>query len=147
MGAFIVYAPIELPRVTSIVNGGDARKVSVFPWGIIISLDSRLSSDRDSTANVYNGWILTVTFQMLISCHNNPTSQKQQMEVVASVHYLLSNTILKIKATLGCSDFLLFNFMFFFWRSGNLDNWWFRKMMHSLLFDVWKNLKIVRYVF
>ena len=81
MVAFLVYAPIELPRVTSIVNGGDATKVSVLPLGIIISLDGRLSSE--------------------------------QMEVVASVHYLLSNIIFKIKATLGCSDFLLFNVMLF----------------------------------
>ncbi|KAH0634955.1 hypothetical protein KY284_037741 [Solanum tuberosum] len=104
MGAFLVYAPIKLPTVTSIVNGGDATKVPILPSGIIISPDGRLSSDRDSTANAENCSILTVTFQILISGHNNPTSQKQQMEVVASVHCLLSSIILKIKAALGCSD-------------------------------------------
>ncbi|KAG5587439.1 hypothetical protein H5410_047873 [Solanum commersonii] len=104
MGAFLVYAPIELPTVTSIVNGGDATKVPILPSGIIISPDGHLSSDRDSTANAENGSILTVTFQILISGHNNPTSQKQQMEVVASIHCLLSSIILKIKAALGCSD-------------------------------------------
>ena len=79
MGAFFVYAPIDLRAINSIVNGGDATKVSVLPLEIIISLDGRLSSE--------------------------------QMEVVASVHYLLSNIIFKIKATLGCSDFLFKNMM------------------------------------
>ena len=81
MGAFLVYAPIDLRAVTSIVNGGDATKVFIFPLGIILSLDGHLSFE--------------------------------QMEVVASVHYLLRNIILNIKATLGCSDFLLFNVMLF----------------------------------
>nr|XP_019071012.2 homeobox-leucine zipper protein HDG11-like isoform X2 [Solanum lycopersicum] len=104
MGAFLVYAPIDLQAITSIVNGGDVKRVPILPSGITISPDGRLSSDRDSTANAENGSILTVTFQILVSGHNNPTSQKQQMEVVASVHYLLSSIILKIKAALGCSD-------------------------------------------
>ncbi|XP_049406071.1 homeobox-leucine zipper protein HDG12-like [Solanum stenotomum] len=80
MGAFLVYAPIELPKVTSIVKGGDATKVPILPLGIIISPDGRLSSDRDSTANAQNGSILIVAFQILICGHNNSTSQQQQME-------------------------------------------------------------------
>ena len=81
MGAFLIYGPIDLPIVTSIAIGGDATKVDIFPLGIIISLDGRLSSE--------------------------------QMGVVASVRYLLSNIIFKIKETLGCSDILLFNVMWF----------------------------------
>ncbi|KAG5587444.1 hypothetical protein H5410_047878 [Solanum commersonii] len=104
MGAFLVYAPIELQAITSIVNGGDATKVPILPSGIIISPDGRLSSNRDDAANAQNGSILTVAFQILICDNNNPTSKQQQMEVVASVHGVLSATILKIKAALGCSD-------------------------------------------
>ncbi|KAK6780610.1 hypothetical protein RDI58_022794 [Solanum bulbocastanum] len=104
MGAFLVYAPIELRAITSIVNGGDATKVPILPSGIIISPDGRLSSNRDNAANAQNGSILTVAFQILIRGNNNPTSKQQQMEVVASVHGVLSATILKIKAALGCSD-------------------------------------------
>ena len=104
MGAFLIFAPLELPTMTSIFNGHDATKVPILPSGIIISPDGRLVSDRGNTENAQNGSILTVTFQILVSGHNNPTSQKQQMEVVASVHYLLSSIILKIKAALGCSD-------------------------------------------
>ncbi|KAL3328319.1 hypothetical protein AABB24_035781, partial [Solanum stoloniferum] len=72
MGAFLVYAPIELRAITSIVNGGDATKVPILPSGIIISPDGRLSSNRDNTANAHNGSILTVAFQILICGDNNP---------------------------------------------------------------------------
>nr|XP_025883818.1 homeobox-leucine zipper protein HDG8-like [Solanum lycopersicum] len=102
MGAFLVYAPIDLRAITSIINGGDATKVPIFPSGIIISPDGRLSSNRDNTANAQNGSILTVTFQIMICGDNNPTSRQQKMEVVASVHGVLSATILKIKEALGC---------------------------------------------
>ncbi|TMX05105.1 hypothetical protein EJD97_002311 [Solanum chilense] len=104
MGAFLVYAPIELREITSIVNGCDATKVPILPSGIIISPDGRLSSNRYNTANAQNGSILTVVFQILICDNNNPTSKQQQMETVASVHGILSATILKIKEALGCSD-------------------------------------------
>lgn len=97
MGPFLVYVPIEFSTVTLIVKGGDATKVSILPSGIVISPDDRLSSDRDSTENVENCSILIVTFQILISVHNNPASYKQQMEVLTYVHYLLSSMILKSK--------------------------------------------------
>ncbi|XP_015087432.1 homeobox-leucine zipper protein ROC8-like [Solanum pennellii] len=103
MGAFLVYAPIEIRAITSIVNGVDATKVPILPSGIIISPDGRLSSNSDGTANAQNGSILTVAFQILI-CGDNPTSKQQQFDVVASVHGVLGATILKIKEALGCSD-------------------------------------------
>ncbi|KAH0711271.1 hypothetical protein KY289_007230 [Solanum tuberosum] len=54
MGAFLIFAPIELPTITSIVNGHDATKVPILPSGIIISPDGRLVSDRGNTANAQN---------------------------------------------------------------------------------------------
>uniref|UniRef100_K4CTV0 START domain-containing protein n=1 Tax=Solanum lycopersicum TaxID=4081 RepID=K4CTV0_SOLLC len=104
MGAFFVYAPIDLRAINSIVNGGDATKVLILPFGIIISPDGRLSSNRNSTANAQNGSILIVTFQKMICGNNNPTSRQQKMEVVGSVYGVLSATILRIKEALGCSD-------------------------------------------
>ena len=49
MGEFLVYAPIELQTITTIVNGDDATKVSISPSSIIISTDGRLSLNRDNT--------------------------------------------------------------------------------------------------
>uniref|UniRef100_A0A3Q7I3X9 START domain-containing protein n=1 Tax=Solanum lycopersicum TaxID=4081 RepID=A0A3Q7I3X9_SOLLC len=105
MGAFLVYAPIDLRVINSIVNGGDATKVPILPSGIIISPDGRLSSNRDNTANAQNDSILIVTFQIMICGNNNLTSREQKMKVVGSVHGVLSATILRIKEALGCSYF------------------------------------------
>ncbi|WMV49439.1 hypothetical protein MTR67_042824 [Solanum verrucosum] len=104
MGAFLIYAPIDLPIVTSIANGGDATKVDIFPLGIIISLDGRLASERGNNGSAKDGSILTVAFQQLICTNNNSIYQEQRMEAVTSVLNLLSSTVLQIKAALGCLD-------------------------------------------
>ncbi|KAG5579744.1 hypothetical protein H5410_050371 [Solanum commersonii] len=105
MGAFLIYAPVDLPIVTSsIANGGDATKVDIFPLGIIISPDGRLASERGNNGSAKDGSILTVAFQQLICTNNNSISQEQRMEAVTSVLNLLSSTVLQIKAALGCLD-------------------------------------------
>ncbi|KAM3283415.1 homeobox-leucine zipper protein HDG8-like [Capsicum chacoense] len=104
MGAFIIYAPIDLPTVTSVINGGDATKVSILPSGITISPDGQLASNRKNTGNAQDGSILTVAFQILISGDNYLMNQQKHMDAVASVHGLLSSKVLKVKAALGCSD-------------------------------------------
>ncbi|KAH0722322.1 hypothetical protein KY290_005003 [Solanum tuberosum] len=104
MGAFLIYAPIDLPIVTSIANGGDVTKVDIFPLGIIISPDGRLASERGNNGSAKDGSILTVAFQQLICTNNNSISQEQRMEAVTSVLNLLSSTVLQIKAALGCLD-------------------------------------------
>ena len=48
MGAFLVYAPIELQTITTIVNGDDTTKVPISPSSIIISINGWLSSSRDN---------------------------------------------------------------------------------------------------
>ncbi|XP_016549930.1 homeobox-leucine zipper protein HDG1 [Capsicum annuum] len=102
MGGFIIYAPIDLLTFTSVINGGDATKVSILPSGITISPDGQLASTSRSTGNAQDGSILTVAFKILISGDNYPMSQQKHMEVMSSVHVLLSSKVLKIKAALSC---------------------------------------------
>ncbi|WMV24172.1 hypothetical protein MTR67_017557 [Solanum verrucosum] len=104
--AFLIYASIDALTVNSIVNGGDAKKVTTLPSGFIISPDGRYSLGRDNNGNAQNGSILTIAFQILIIVHpnDNSISQKEQKSAVTSVHTLLSSTVLKIKTILDCSD-------------------------------------------
>ncbi|XP_060167957.1 homeobox-leucine zipper protein ROC8-like isoform X2 [Lycium barbarum] len=109
MGAFLIYAPIDLPTVTSIINGEDSTEFSILPSGFIISPDGRPPADRDSIGNTPNGSVLTVAFQLLVSANDNNINndsmfQQQNMEAAATIHSLLSSTILNIKEALGCSD-------------------------------------------
>ncbi|KAG5579741.1 hypothetical protein H5410_050368 [Solanum commersonii] len=103
MGAFLIYGPIDSTTYTSFLNGGYGEKVVILPSGIIISHDGRLASDMNSNGNAQNGSILTVAFQKLI-CANNSISQDQHTEAMVYIQSLLSSTVSKIKATLGCSD-------------------------------------------
>ncbi|MCE3215474.1 hypothetical protein HAX54_002547 [Datura stramonium] len=77
MGAFIIYAPIDLQTTTSIINGDDAKEVSILPSGLIISPDGRLALNKDICENVSNGSILTMGFQQLICANNNSISHQQ----------------------------------------------------------------------
>ncbi|XP_009771801.1 homeobox-leucine zipper protein ROC8-like [Nicotiana sylvestris] len=106
MGAFIIYAPIDLPAVTSIINGADTTQIPILPSGFIISPDGRLAADRDSNGISQTGSLLTVAFQILVSANNNNNSisKQQNMEAVATVHTLLSSTVQKIKVALDCTD-------------------------------------------
>ncbi|KAK4721427.1 hypothetical protein R3W88_011660 [Solanum pinnatisectum] len=105
LGAFLIYAPIDSSTVHSIFNGGDAKKVSILPSCFIICPDGHHNLDTYNSENAQNGSIFTMTFQILI-CHadNNSISLKQQKSAMTFVHYLLSSTVLNIRATLGCSD-------------------------------------------
>lgn len=100
MGAFLIYGLIDSTAYKSFLSGGNAEEVFILPSGIIISPDGRLT---DNNENVKNGSILTVAFQKL-NFANNSISQDQHEEEMAYIHNLLSYTVLKIKALLGCSD-------------------------------------------
>ncbi|KAG5609945.1 hypothetical protein H5410_021226 [Solanum commersonii] len=104
--AFLIYAPIDALIVNSIVNGGDAKKVTALPSGFIISPDCCYSLGRDNNGNAQNGSILTIAFQILIigPPNDNSISQKEQKSALTSFHTLLSSTVLKIKTILDCSD-------------------------------------------
>ena len=85
LGAFLIYAPIDLSTVNSIFNGGDVNKVSILPSGFIICPDGRHNLDTYITKNAQNGSILTMAFQNIdLSC-------RQQFNL--------------LEATKECSDF------------------------------------------
>ncbi|KAK4369740.1 hypothetical protein RND71_009215 [Anisodus tanguticus] len=103
MGAFLIYAPIDLPTFASIITGEDTTKIPILPSGFIISSDGRLGS-----GNSPNGSILTVAFQILIANNNNINngyiSKQRHMEAVTTVHTLLGSTVINIKAALDSSN-------------------------------------------
>ncbi|KAL7104189.1 hypothetical protein ACP275_08G228200 [Erythranthe tilingii] len=108
LGATIVYAPIDLPAVSSVVNGEDTMKIPILPSGFIISSDGRFTSNKGSGASAAtsssttSGSLLTVAFQILVCCSSR--SKQLNMESVATVHTLISSTIQKIKVALECPD-------------------------------------------
>ncbi|XP_047964448.1 homeobox-leucine zipper protein HDG11-like [Salvia hispanica] len=94
LGGTMIYTPIDLAAMISVVNGEDAMQVPILPSGFIISDDGRASKGVGS--------LLTVAFQILV-CRNTLTKQLN-MESVATVHTLISSTVQKIKLALDYSD-------------------------------------------
>ncbi|XP_020084803.1 homeobox-leucine zipper protein ROC5-like [Ananas comosus] len=89
-GSMVVYAPVDIPAMHLLMNGGDAAYVALLPSGFAILPDANRSSP---------GSLLTVAFQILV---NSQPTAKLTVESVETVNNLISCTIKKIKAALHC---------------------------------------------
>ncbi|WOG99208.1 hypothetical protein DCAR_0518556 [Daucus carota subsp. sativus] len=101
----IVYAPVDISGMQSVITGCDSSNVSIMPSGFAIlpeGIESRplvISSRADDKST--GGSLLTIAFQVLIS--ESPTA-KLSMESVESVNKLISCTLHNIKTGLQCED-------------------------------------------
>ncbi|KAL8472383.1 hypothetical protein ACS0TY_029553 [Phlomoides rotata] len=101
LGASLVYAPIDLPAITSVVNGEDTERIQILPSGYLIS-NAGNKPDKGINGSSTSGSLLTIAFQLLTSYITK--SQPLNMESVATVHSLISSTVQRIKVALGCPD-------------------------------------------
>ncbi|XP_043716143.1 homeobox-leucine zipper protein ANTHOCYANINLESS 2-like isoform X2 [Telopea speciosissima] len=118
-GSLVVYAPVDIPAMHVVMNGGDSAYVALLPSGFAIVPDG--PGTRGSTTpfggsnggnnnnnNISNGGgsrvggsLLTVAFQILV---NNLPTAKLTVESVETVNNLISCTVQKIKAALRCES-------------------------------------------
>ncbi|GER46423.1 homeobox-leucine zipper protein HDG1 [Striga asiatica] len=90
-GSLVVYAPVDVPAMHVVMNGGDSAYVALLPSGFAISPDGPNSRDGPG------GSLLTVAFQILV---NSLPTAKLTVESVETVNNLISCTVQKIKAAL-----------------------------------------------
>ncbi|KAL3613369.1 hypothetical protein CASFOL_042782 [Castilleja foliolosa] len=107
LGGLLVYAPMDLSDILSVVNGEDIAKIAILPSGYVVSGDGRTkkSSGASSSSNTNSnsaGSLLTVALQILVG--HGTVTKELNMEAVANVHSLISSTIQKIKEALDFSD-------------------------------------------
>ncbi|XP_048229112.1 homeobox-leucine zipper protein ANTHOCYANINLESS 2 isoform X2 [Ricinus communis] len=106
--SLVVYAPVDIPSMSVVMNGGDSTYVALLPSGFVILPDDSSSQGgsnfcngtlvkRDSDGGDGGGCILTVGFQILV---NNLPTAKLTVESVETVNNLISCTIQRIKAAL-----------------------------------------------
>ncbi|KAJ4830177.1 Homeobox-leucine zipper protein ANTHOCYANINLESS 2 [Turnera subulata] len=126
-GSLVVYAPVDIPAMHVVMNGGDSAYVALLPSGFAIVPDG--PGSRGSTAAAANGSssgnhhhlnnnnsssnnnggpqqrvsgsLLTVAFQILV---NSLPTAKLTVESVETVNNLISCTVQKIKAALQCES-------------------------------------------
>ncbi|XP_052194190.1 homeobox-leucine zipper protein ANTHOCYANINLESS 2-like [Diospyros lotus] len=108
-GSLVVYAPVDIPAMHVVMNGGDSAYVALLPSGFAIVPDGPGSrgAAADNVANggaahrIGGGSLLTVAFQILV---NSLPTAKLTVESVETVNNLISCTVQKIKAALQCES-------------------------------------------
>ncbi|XP_047962940.1 homeobox-leucine zipper protein ANTHOCYANINLESS 2-like isoform X2 [Salvia hispanica] len=88
-GSLVVYAPVDIPAMHVVMNGGDSAYVALLPSGFAIVPDG------------VSGSLLTVAFQILV---NSLPTAKLTVESVETVNNLITCTVQKIKAALQCES-------------------------------------------
>ncbi|KAH9732163.1 homeobox-leucine zipper protein ANTHOCYANINLESS 2 [Citrus sinensis] len=111
-GSLVVYAPVDIPAMHVVMNGGDSAYVALLPSGFAIVPDGPDSrgplANGPTSGNGSNGGsqrvggsLLTVAFQILV---NSLPTAKLTVESVETVNNLISCTVQKIKAALQCES-------------------------------------------
>ncbi|KAK4483449.1 hypothetical protein RD792_010636 [Penstemon davidsonii] len=108
-GSLVVYAPVDIPAMHSVMNGGDSTYVALLPSGFAIVPDGPGSHGPNNNGPTGNGGsgqrvsgsLLTVAFQILV---NSLPMAKLTVESVETVNNLISCTVQKIKAALHCES-------------------------------------------
>ncbi|KAE8660458.1 Homeobox-leucine zipper protein ROC6 [Hibiscus syriacus] len=105
-GSLVVYAPVDIPAMNLVMNGGDSAYVALLPSGFAVIPDGPGSRGTVSDGHIsgnggesqrVSGSLLTVAFQILV---NSLPTAKLTLESVETVNNLISCTVQKIKAAL-----------------------------------------------
>lgn len=102
----VVYAPVDITGMQSVMTGCDSSNLAILPSGFSIlpdGLDSRplVITSRQEEKNAEGGSLLTVAFQILTN--TSPTA-KLTMESLDSATTLISCILKNIKTSLQCED-------------------------------------------
>ncbi|CAA6665987.1 unnamed protein product [Spirodela intermedia] len=105
--SMVVYAPVDVPTMQSVMSGCDSGDVAVLPSGFSIlpdGLDAStpvISNTPEAKPAESGGSLVTVAFQLLA---DTSPAAKLRMESVEAVSSLISSTIHNIKKAMRCED-------------------------------------------
>lgn len=102
-GSLVVYAPVDIPAMHVVMNGGDSAYVALLPSGFAIVPDGSVEENGGASQQraASGGCLLTVAFQILV---NSLPTAKLTVESVETVNNLISCTVQKIKSALHCES-------------------------------------------
>ncbi|XP_022721435.1 homeobox-leucine zipper protein GLABRA 2-like isoform X1 [Durio zibethinus] len=105
--SMVVFAPVDITGMQSVITGCDSSSMAILPSGFSIlpdGLESRplvITSRHEKSNDTEGGSLLTIAFQILTN--SSPTA-KLTMESVESVNTIISCTLRNIKTSLQCED-------------------------------------------
>ncbi|CAN1836544.1 Homeobox-leucine zipper protein GLABRA 2 [Linum perenne] len=97
--SMIVYAPVDIPGMQSVITGCDSSNITILPSGFSILHDGLDS--RPQEEGTEGGSLLTIAFQILTS---TTPAAKLTVDSVESVSALISCTLRNIKTALECEE-------------------------------------------
>ncbi|XVF74569.1 hypothetical protein PTKIN_Ptkin13bG0120200 [Pterospermum kingtungense] len=105
--SMVVFAPVDITGMQSVITGCDSSNIAILPSGFSIlpdGLESRplvITSRQEKSNDTEGGSLLTMAFQILT---NGSPNAKLTRESVESVNTLISCTLRNIKTSLQCED-------------------------------------------
>lgn len=104
--SMVVYAPVDITGMQSVMTGCDSSNMAILPSGFSIlpdGVESRplVITSRQEEKSTEGGSLLTMAIQILTN--TSPTA-KLSVESVESVNTLISCTLRNIKTSLQCED-------------------------------------------
>lgn len=104
--SMVIYAPVEIAAMQSVMTGCDSSNVAILASGFSIlsdGLETRptVISTRPEEKSMDGGSLLTTAIQIL--ANTSPTA-KLSVESVDTVNTLISCTLQKIRTSLKCED-------------------------------------------
>ncbi|XP_065631740.1 homeobox-leucine zipper protein GLABRA 2 [Quercus suber] len=104
--SMVVYAPVDITGMQSVMTGCDSSNMAILPSGFSIlpdGVESRplVITSRQEEKSTEGGSLLTIAIQILTN--TSPTA-KLSVESVESVNTLISCTLRNIKTSLQCED-------------------------------------------
>ncbi|KAG9153315.1 hypothetical protein Leryth_018032 [Lithospermum erythrorhizon] len=105
--SYVIYAPVDIGDMNSVLNGGDPDFVALLPSGFSILADGPNSHGDGGLIpemiGMSGGSLLTVAFQILV---NSVPTAKLSLGSVATVNDLIKCTVNRIRNALGCYNAL-----------------------------------------
>lgn len=109
VGSYVIYAATDTTSMNVAIRGEDSKELQILPSGFVVCSKGQPNVTLEETFNNGNssvdgsgGTLLTLAYQILTSSTNG-IDKPLNMESVATVNTLLSNTILKVKEALMTS--------------------------------------------
>ncbi|KAL2338066.1 hypothetical protein Fmac_012512 [Flemingia macrophylla] len=104
--SMVIYAPVDIAGIQSVLTGCDSSNLAVLPSGFSIipdGIEARpfVITSRQEEKYTEGGSLLTMAFQILA---NTSTTTKLTMESVESANNLVSCTLKNIRTSLKCED-------------------------------------------
>lgn len=93
-GSYVVYAPVQIPTMHEILNGGDSSRLTLLPSGFAIFPDGCITNAGPIMNVGSGGSLVTVAFQIIV---DSIPHARLALGSITTVNTLIRNTVERIK--------------------------------------------------